>query len=36
VWDGRDSSGRLVASGVYVYRLQTPTLVSAKKMVVLK
>ena len=35
-WDGRDDSGAKVASGVYFYRFETPTLVTSKKMVLLK
>ena len=36
VWDGRDSSGRLMGSGVYIYRLITGTFVESKKMVFVK
>jgi len=36
VWDGRDSNGRLVGSGVYFYRLRTGDAVLTKKMVLLK
>lgn len=35
-WDGRDDSGRLVASGVYFYRLQVAGEVQIKKMVVIR
>ena len=35
-WDGTDDSGRRVASGVYFYRLTTPTLSETRKMVLLK
>jgi hypothetical protein len=35
VWDGRDEKGIKVASGVYLYRLETERFVAAKKMVVL-
>jgi hypothetical protein len=36
VWDGRDDSGRRVASGVYFYRMETKRFVSSKKIVVLQ
>jgi hypothetical protein len=35
-WDGTDQSGRKVASGVYLYRLQAADQVSQKMMVLLK
>jgi YVTN family beta-propeller protein len=36
-WDGKDRSGRSVASGVYVYRLQAPDgFVAAKKMTLVR
>ena len=35
-WDGRQTSGKVVATGVYVYRLQTDRAVEARKMVLLK
>ncbi|MDP6350289.1 MAG: FlgD immunoglobulin-like domain containing protein [Kiritimatiellia bacterium] len=34
-WDGRDERGHRVPSGVYFYRLQTPTWNSAKRMLLL-
>lgn len=35
-WDGRDNSGMQVQSGVYLYRIQTKSFVSTKKMTVLR
>lgn len=35
-WDGKDKSGARAASGVYLYRLQTSSFSSVKKMVMLK
>ena len=35
-WDGKDASGRVLAGGIYIYRLQTPEFTSVKKMVFLK
>jgi flagellar hook assembly protein FlgD len=35
-WDGRDTAGRSVAGGVYVYRLQTGNFVSTKKLALVK
>ena len=35
-WDAEDDSGRPVAGGVYVYRLQTGTTGLVRKMVLLK
>jgi hypothetical protein len=35
-WDGRDTNGRKVASGVYFYRLTTGDFVSVKKITILK
>ncbi len=36
IWDGRDEQGRVVASGIYFYRLTTPYYQQARKMVLLK
>ncbi len=35
-WDGRDQSGKGVASGTYFYRLESGTVVTEKKMVLIK
>jgi flagellar hook assembly protein FlgD len=35
-WDGRDEAGRVVASGVYFYRLEGVTGVTPRKTVLLK
>jgi hypothetical protein len=35
-WDGRDDIGQSVASGIYIYRLETDGYVSTKKMILLK
>jgi flagellar hook assembly protein FlgD len=36
IWDGRDASGRRVASGVYFYRLKSPSGILTRKLVVVK
>jgi hypothetical protein len=36
LWDGKNNSGSLVASGTYFYRLETEDFVDAKKMILLK
>jgi flagellar hook assembly protein FlgD len=35
-WDGRDNSGRSVASGMYFYRLQAGQFTDSKKMTLVK
>ena len=35
-WDGRDSRGKLLPSGTYVYRIQSGTYVSSRRMVLLR
>ena len=35
-WDGRDSSGKAVASGVYLYRLEAEGFTQSKRLVILK
>jgi len=35
-WDGRDESGREVAGGIYIYRMQTAEFSSVKKMILMK
>ncbi len=36
LWDGRDSTGLPVASGIYVYQLKTKTFVESKKLALIK
>ncbi|NKB71163.1 MAG: T9SS type A sorting domain-containing protein [Candidatus Latescibacteria bacterium] len=36
LWDGRDRRGRLLASGLYVYRLQTGTQEATRKLLLLR
>jgi hypothetical protein len=36
VWDGRDSKGLLLPSGIYVYRLRTGTVNLSKRMILIK
>jgi len=36
LWDGADESGHAVASGVYLYRLETETVTLSRKMMLLK
>jgi hypothetical protein len=35
-WNGLDDAGRRVASGVYIYRLETDDLMTARRMILLK
>ena len=35
-WDGKDNTGRIVASGVYLYRLEAGTFVKSRKMLFIK
>jgi flagellar hook assembly protein FlgD len=34
-WDGRNNSGMLVASGIYFFKVKTPTIEETKKMLLL-
>lgn len=34
LWDGRDASGRLVASGVYLVRMEAPSYVGIRKLLI--
>jgi hypothetical protein len=36
IWDGRDKNGRVVASGVYVYRMQAGSFVMTRKLALIK
>jgi hypothetical protein len=36
VWDGANSEGRPVPSGVYIYRLTTSKFVSVRKMILVR
>ena len=36
IWDGKDSKGNVCGSGIYFYRLTTPSLNQTKKMVIVK
>ena len=35
-WEGKDESGKLVASGVYIYQLQTKEFVKSRKLVLIR
>ena len=36
IWDGRDKNGAVIASGVYVYRMQARSFVMTKKLALVK
>lgn len=36
IWDGKNNFGQSVSSGIYIYRLQTPEFVKAKKLLLLR
>jgi flagellar hook assembly protein FlgD len=36
IWNGKDSNGQSVATGLYLYRLQAGSFTSVKKMLMLK
>jgi flagellar hook assembly protein FlgD len=36
IWDGKDETGGLVASGIYFYRFETSTYAATKKLVMLR
>ncbi|MBI2950810.1 hypothetical protein HYY27_01880, partial [bacterium] len=36
VWDGKDSSGRSVASGIYIYRIEANRFSAVRRMVLVK
>ena len=36
VWDGKDNTGGMVSTGIYLYRLETEQFISTKKMVLLR
>ena len=36
VWDGKDARGLQVASGIYVYRLETDGFVATRKLTLMK
>jgi flagellar hook assembly protein FlgD len=36
VWDGKDNMGKVVSSGLYIYRLEAGKFVKSHKMMLLK
>jgi flagellar hook assembly protein FlgD len=36
VWDGRDNSGKMVSSGLYIYRLEAGKFIKSHKMLLVK
>jgi len=36
VWDGRDELGKIVPTGIYLYRLQSADFVRVRKMVLVR
>ncbi len=36
VWDSKDNAGRMVSSGLYIYRIETGKFVKSRKMMLLK
>ena len=36
IWDGRDSDGKLVESGVYLYRMTSDSFSQTKKLIILR
>ncbi len=36
IWNGRDSKGKICGSGIYFYRLSTPSMSQTKKLVIVK
>jgi flagellar hook assembly protein FlgD len=36
VWNGRDGHGKLVSSGIYIYRLEASSEVATRKMMILR
>jgi flagellar hook assembly protein FlgD len=36
IWNGKDSYGKKVSSGVYIYQLSTPEMTLTRKMMLMK